>query len=326
MDIEWLVKDEDDDPSSFQVGEHVVLEDARWKAQISRINLRENLIAITTLADVRDEVVVEPSNPYLDRSWIAMNFMLSGRYNVTLPDGSRVVLSLDGAHMMSLNEWKAVYEIPAQQTIRHFSISMREEAMESMLGGELPDGLKALFQKNDDPDYCRVQPVFFTPRMRALVKDVLGSPLRGALRRMELEGAVIQLVANMAHHAAALEAQQEQDAALPSAMVEKVEEARKLLLETLAEPMSLADLARAVSLNEKDLNRGFRNLYDKTVFEVLRDERMEVARHVLEKEDVPLKQIAYRVGYQHVSNFITAFKTRYGVPPRQFMKEGLPEE
>ena len=29
----------------------------------------------------------------------------------------------------------------------------------------------------------------------------------------------------------------------------------------------------------------------------------------------PLKQVAFRVGYNHVSNFINAFTARYGEPP-----------
>ena len=40
---------------------------------------------------------------------------------------------------------------------------------------------------------------------------------------------------------------------------------------------------------------------------------------LLETEDVPIKDIAFRVGYRHVTNFITAFTARYGAPPRQYV-------
>jgi len=34
-----------------------------------------------------------------------------------------------------------------------------------------------------------------------------------------------------------------------------------------------------------------------------------------------MKAIAYRVGYNHVTNFISAFTRRYGVPPREYLRK-----
>ena len=61
-----------------------------------------------------------------------------------------------------------------------------------------------------------------------------------------------------------------------------------------------------------------RPLFGTTIFETLRNERLEHARAVLEAEALPLKIVAERVGYRHVTNFINAFSARYGTPPRQF--------
>lgn len=46
------------------------------------------------------------------------------------------------------------------------------------------------------------------------------------------------------------------------------------------------------------------------MFEVLRNEWLAHARHVLLAEQASLKDVAFRVGYDHVSNFITAFTAR----------------
>jgi AraC-like DNA-binding protein len=83
-------------------------------------------------------------------------------------------------------------------------------------------------------------------------------------------------------------------------------------------PPSLGELAAAAGLTEKRLNAGFRALFGTTVFETLRNERLEHARLVLDSEEVTLKAIAFRVGYNHVTNFINAFAARYGAPPRQY--------
>jgi AraC-like DNA-binding protein len=97
-----------------------------------------------------------------------------------------------------------------------------------------------------------------------------------------------------------------------------IHEARRRLLADMRRPPSLGELAVGVGLSEKQLNAGFRLVYGETVFGVLRNERLAHAQIVLQSEAASLKEIAFRVGYNHVTNFITAFTARYGAPPRQY--------
>ncbi len=53
----------------------------------------------------------------------------------------------------------------------------------------------------------------------------------------------------------------------------------------------------------------------------MRNHRLEHARQALEERALPLKEIAWRVGYGNVSNFVHAFRARYGKPPRQFIED-----
>lgn len=77
-----------------------------------------------------------------------------------------------------------------------------------------------------------------------------------------------------------------------------------------------------MGLSEKRLNAGFRLLFGATVFETLRNRRLEQARQVLDEGGVILKEIAFRVGYDHVSNFIHAFRARYDATPLQYLRRG----
>lgn len=320
MDIQWLMADEDQCPPSMKIGERTAFDDARWRGEISFLQPRENLIAITTQAEVHDRVVVEPSNDQLTGSWASTNFMLSGRYDVTFADGYETVLTPDAASFLAMSDWRATYELAPEQSIQHFSLTLREDAMAAMLGGEIPDALRDLFTLKQRNIGSVVRPVAFTPRIRAIVRDVIQSPLRGALRKLEVEGAALQLIALMAHQAQGLSEEAEQGT-LSTDQRKRVDEAYRILVGNLADPPGLGKLAQAVGLNDKVLNAGFKEVHGMTAFEVLREERMNVARHVLETEDIPLKQVAYRVGYSHASNFVTAFKARFGAPPRQYKKE-----
>jgi AraC-like DNA-binding protein len=70
------------------------------------------------------------------------------------------------------------------------------------------------------------------------------------------------------------------------------------------------------------LNAGFRAVFGSTVFEALRNERLEHARLALETGGVSLEEAAFRVGYNHPTNFINAFSARYGASPGRYIGRG----
>jgi transcriptional regulator GlxA family with amidase domain len=132
-----------------------------------------------------------------------------------------------------------------------------------------------------------------------------------------VEGMVIQL---FALHVAALGTVPVARAVLTRREQKKVREAREHLLSDMRNPPSLGMLAALVSLSEKKLNAGFRAQFGTTVYETLRNERLEHARLVLEEGRTPLEDVARRVGYNHVTNFINAFTAHYGAPPRRYLR------
>jgi AraC-like DNA-binding protein len=133
-----------------------------------------------------------------------------------------------------------------------------------------------------------------------------------------MEGAVFQL---LALHAAAL-GSRPSAAAPPLTRRErqKIREARERLLADMRNPPTLGALAAQVSLSEKKLNAGFRAQFGATVYETLRNERLEHARLALADGRLTLTEAARRVGYNHVTNFVSAFTARYGAPPRRYLR------
>ena len=124
-----------------------------------------------------------------------------------------------------------------------------------------------------------------------------------------MEGVVLQLVAVQAAAAAEQPLSRERDG-LTAREGTAVEEARQRLLVDMRNPPALGDLADAVGLSEKRLNSGFRQMFGATAFETLRNQRLEHARQALEEGAVSLKEVSFRVGYTHVSNFVHAFRAR----------------
>lgn len=102
--------------------------------------------------------------------------------------------------------------------------------------------------------------------------------------------------------------------------------ARRLLVADLREPPTVARLARRLGVGGRRLTAAFRAVLGRTVSDVVREARLEAARRAIETRDAPLKQIAWEVGYGDVTNFIHAFRNRYGAPPRRFQKTAAPPD
>lgn len=94
--------------------------------------------------------------------------------------------------------------------------------------------------------------------------------------------------------------------------------AQSLLLTNLANTPDLAALARAVGSNARRLNEAFRKHAGVTVFDYLREVRMEEARRLLCETGLEVQAIANELGYGSAANFSTAFRERFGLSPRQY--------
>jgi AraC-like DNA-binding protein len=152
--------------------------------------------------------------------------------------------------------------------------------------------------------------------MRRLAQALFATRFNGPLRLISMEGVVIQLLA--AQIAAAEQPSYARQRVLSLQERQAVSAARDRLLADMRRPPSLGELSALTGLSERRLNAGFRTLFGTTVFESLRNQRLEHARVAFKTTQLPLKEIAFRVGYNHVSNFINAFTARYGAPPRQY--------
>lgn len=97
--------------------------------------------------------------------------------------------------------------------------------------------------------------------------------------------------------------------------LERVRQAREVLLARMDDPPGLTELAREAGLNELKLKAGFRKLWGTTVYGLLRKERLEAARRFLTAGEGNVGEAAYRVGYTNTSHFAQAFQKEFGVAP-----------
>ena len=90
--------------------------------------------------------------------------------------------------------------------------------------------------------------------------------------------------------------------------------------EWLDEPVTLTILAKRLGTSISSLQRHFRDKHQTTVVEYIRHKKLERARRAMLLEGLSIGEVAYEAGYNHVSNFVTAFKKRFLITPAELKR------
>ena len=161
-------------------------------------------------------------------------------------------------------------------------------------------------------------PSKITPAQQQILQQILEWPYQGIARQLYLEGKVLELLA--LHFNQVIIGSSKQSSPLKARDIDRIYEARDILIQNAVNPPSLAELARRVHLNELKLTQGFKQVFDTTVFSYLYNYRMEQACQLLQTGSLNIQEIARSVGYNSRSSFVAAFKKKFKVAPSLYLK------
>lgn len=172
-----------------------------------------------------------------------------------------------------------------------------------------------------DVDPCRaanaMADLTMSAAKRQLFGDLVSHSYSGALARLHSEGKVLEIVAAIL---ADLGGREDCTAGPPVGMRAKVETACEYLLSRLSDVPAQEMLAREVGLTQRQLANAFRQTTGKTMTEWILEKKMVKAAEMLIDGDLAVKEIAWRLGYSHISTFTAAFSSQYGIPPAGYRR------
>lgn len=171
-------------------------------------------------------------------------------------------------------------------------------------------------------DLCQLCPldedgVWFVVRRstateRALASQILASPvgrehsLTRIAKALDMAGAILGGLQSPGSVRA--------QGRLSALEMERIQEARSLLLRSLVNPPDQAALAAAIGLNPRRMGVGFRALFGTTPYALLQEERLKDAYKRLAAGAATVSEVAYAVGYSP-AHLATVFSRRFGIPP-----------
>jgi AraC family transcriptional activator of pyochelin receptor len=151
--------------------------------------------------------------------------------------------------------------------------------------------------------------------LHTAIREVLSCRFAGPLKKLFLYSKALEILVLQAE--AFEQAQQPRRHARTDYDQERLLFARDYLIQHLALPPSLPELARLAGLNEFKLKKGFKELFGQTVFGYLSDYRLADARAQLLERQKTASELAFELGYSSLQHFSAAFKKKFGVSPTQ---------
>lgn len=96
------------------------------------------------------------------------------------------------------------------------------------------------------------------------------------------------------------------------------------MLEHLDERITIESLSQKYLMNSTTLKSMFKSVYGDSLATHMKEHRMKHAAGLLTDTDMTLAEIAQAVGYESQSKFTAAFKSHYGILPREYRKKNKP--
>jgi AraC family transcriptional regulator, transcriptional activator of the genes for pyochelin and ferripyochelin receptors len=151
-------------------------------------------------------------------------------------------------------------------------------------------------------------------RISSVIGAIRECQLTGMIRYLFLESKMMELFVLQMEQAQTA-ADCNDDSNWSVADREKLYAVKDYIDNAYLEDFSLKDLTYKYGLNEFKLKKGYKQLFQTTVFGHVHQLRMKKAQTLLQNKAMNVSEAAFFIGYNNVSSFCTEFKKRFGYSP-----------
>lgn len=173
-----------------------------------------------------------------------------------------------------------------------------------------------LSEENKERKYYKDAPI--TPSMSIVLNQLINTRLHDSVQSLYIKAKIYELMSLYFHRPAHVNIEQCPFLA-DEANLTKLKKAKEIIIQRMAEPPTLQELADEIELSINKLKEGFKQVYGDSVFSFLFDYKMEVARNMLATGNYAVGDVGLKVGYSTASHFIAAFKKKFGTTPKKFV-------
>lgn len=163
--------------------------------------------------------------------------------------------------------------------------------------------------------HLSIRPWQPSPRAIGIAEQLVRPPaFEGAMHTIHQESRALELVAE-----ALTEAQPSSlpaNSGLHPAEYQRICRLQKLLDSGEADQLDMSRIAQHIGCNTSTLQQQFRLVFGQTIFDYLRERRLQRAASALQRDGISVARAAEIAGYSSQANFSTAFRRHFGIAPK----------
>ncbi len=248
------------------------------------------------------------------------NFSLSGKTAMTLGINSGLFLTQGQSNTFYYPEKTGTCQDLSSDPIIRVSIQIQPRVFNDIMKHDMekiPPGLRFPAQQGYGRHFNAVD--IITPSMQSALNQIIHCPHQGTVRRLFLEGKVMELTALKLEQLTWGTHCKSMDPSLKSDDLDRVKEAMIILSKNFQDPPTLFELSRRVGMSRTKLLVVFKKACCNTPAGYVRNHRLEKARQLLENGEMNVSEAAYFVGYSSLSHFASVFKQYHGILPGRLL-------
>ena len=170
-----------------------------------------------------------------------------------------------------------------------------------------------------EPVVISKESLFITPKLQQAITDIIECKYTGLLKKIYLWSKCMEILVLQA---------ESYNEVISSKSFQKVNDyemkcllmAKEYLDQHYQDPPTLQELSRLCGVNEYKLKKGFKQVFNTTVFQYLTDFRLDKAADILSDNQKNIAEVAYELGYYSPQHFSLAFRKKFGYPPGKIKK------
>lgn len=173
---------------------------------------------------------------------------------------------------------------------------------------------------NGDENNSFIYNSTISPDMYVAINQIFDCRFKGLVRKMYLESKALELMTLQLAELYKMFNSEQKKLKLSDSDLVQINKVKSYLTENLNKSVTLKELSELACMSHTKLNFCFKTEYGVTVFEFLRNHRLEYSRFLLTQGHLNITEIVYEAGWSNPSHFSKEFLKHYGVNPKTYQK------
>lgn len=261
-------------------------------------------------------ITVEKVFREVDKKYLQIHFCLQGQSKLIFNGGSYILdIPINKSFLLYNPQQDLPIHLELEPDSKFITLLISIDKFHTLFSQEA-GFIHFLNDENKNKKYYSDKEL--NPNESIVLNQLFHYGLHSSLEKLYTKGKIYELI-SLYFHRSDNEGAQNCPFLEDEANVEKIQKAKKILIDNMTEPPTLNELADAINLPLQHLKDGFKHIYGETVFAYLLNYKMEYARKLLATKKYNISETSFEVGYSTPSHFIAAFKKRFGATPKKYM-------